>query len=72
MDASGVERTLLMGGPAGRWWDYKRCGFAPNERVAEAVRAHADRLLGNVYLDPARRRLPARRCAGSSTSGSGP
>ncbi len=52
MDASGVERTLLMGGPEGAWWDYKKCAFAPNERVAEAVRAHPDRLLGNVYLDP--------------------
>lgn len=52
MDASGVERTLVIGGPAGCWWDFKRCGFAPNERVAEAVRAHPDRLLGNVYLDP--------------------
>jgi len=52
MDASGVERTLLMGGPVGAWWDYKACGFAPNDRVAAAVRAHADRLLGNLYLDP--------------------
>jgi hypothetical protein len=52
MDASGVERTLLMGGPADAYWDFKKCGFAPNERVAEAVRAHPDRLLGNVYLDP--------------------
>ena len=52
MDASGVERTLLMGGPPDAYWDYKQCGFASNERVAEAVRAHADRLLGNVYLDP--------------------
>jgi predicted TIM-barrel fold metal-dependent hydrolase len=52
MDASGVERTLLMGGPEDAFWDYKQCGFAPNARVAEAVKAHADRLLGNVYLDP--------------------
>jgi predicted TIM-barrel fold metal-dependent hydrolase len=52
MDASGVARTLLMGGPADAWWDFKQCGFAPNARVAEAVRAHPDRLLGNVYLDP--------------------
>jgi predicted TIM-barrel fold metal-dependent hydrolase len=52
MDSSGVERTLLMGGPVGAYWDYKKCGFAPNERVAEAVQAHPDRLLGNVYLDP--------------------
>jgi predicted TIM-barrel fold metal-dependent hydrolase len=52
MDSSGVERTLLMGGPVDAYWDYKKCGFAPNERVAEAVRAHPDRLLGNVYLDP--------------------
>ena len=52
MDASGVERTLVIGGPAGCWWEFKRCGFASNERVAEAVRAHPDRLLGNVYLDP--------------------
>jgi predicted TIM-barrel fold metal-dependent hydrolase len=52
MDSSGVERTLLMGGPTECWWDFRQCGFAPNERVAEAVRAHPDRLLGNVYLDP--------------------
>lgn len=58
MDASGMERTLLMGGPAGAWWEYRKCGFASNERVAEAVQAHPDRLLGNVYLDP---RDPAAR-----------
>ncbi|MGA2977824.1 MAG: amidohydrolase family protein [Spirochaetia bacterium] len=58
MDASGVERTLLMGGPEGAWWDFKKCGFASNERVAEAVKAHPERLLGNVYLDP---RDPAAR-----------
>lgn len=52
MDSSGVEKTLLMGGPAGAWWDYKQCGFASNEKVLEAVRAHADRLIGNVYIDP--------------------
>jgi len=52
MDVSGVERTLLMGGPERAWWDYKNCGFAPNERVAEEVLAHPDRLIGNVYLDP--------------------
>ena len=52
MDRAGVERTVLMGGPSDAYWDYKRCGFAGNERVAEAVRAHPDRLVGNVYLDP--------------------
>lgn len=52
MDASGVERTLLMGGPAEAYWDYLKCRFAANERVAEAVSAHPDRLVGNVYLDP--------------------
>lgn len=52
MDASGVEKTLLMGGPAGAWWEYKKCGFAPNEAVLAAVKAHPDRLLGNFYCDP--------------------
>jgi predicted TIM-barrel fold metal-dependent hydrolase len=52
MDSSGVEKTLLMGGPVGAWWDYKQCGFAPNEKVRDAVRAHPDRLIGNVYIDP--------------------
>jgi hypothetical protein len=52
MDAAGVEKTLLMGGPAGAWWDYKQCGFAGNEKVLQAVRAHPDRLIGNVYIDP--------------------
>ncbi len=52
MDASGVELTLLMGGPDMAYWDYKKCGFAPNESVAAAVKAHPDRLVGNVYLDP--------------------
>lgn len=52
MDRSGVEKTLLMGGPADAYWEHKRCSFASNERVAEAVRAHPDRLVGNVYLDP--------------------
>ena len=52
MDQSGVERTLLMGGPTDAYWEYKQCGFAPNEQVAKAVKVHADRLLGNVYIDP--------------------
>ena len=25
MDASGVELTLLMGGPKMAYWDYKKC-----------------------------------------------
>jgi len=52
MDHSGVDWTLLIGGPTGCFWEYKQCGFATNERVAKAVKAHADRLLGNVYIDP--------------------
>ena len=52
MDGSGVEKTLLMGGPAGAWWEYKKCGFAPNDAVLKAVQAHADRLIGNCYCDP--------------------
>jgi predicted TIM-barrel fold metal-dependent hydrolase len=52
MDHSGVEWTLLMGGPPDAYWEYKRCRFAANERVLEAVKAHKDRLLGNVYIDP--------------------
>jgi predicted TIM-barrel fold metal-dependent hydrolase len=52
MDHSGVEWTLLMGGPSDLYWEYKQCGFASNEKVAQAVKEHADRLLGNVYIDP--------------------
>ncbi len=52
MDHSGVERTLLMGGPTDAYWEYKRCGFAPNDQVLKAVRAHPDRLIGNVCVDP--------------------
>jgi predicted TIM-barrel fold metal-dependent hydrolase len=52
MDESAVDRSVLIGGPTGCYWEYKQCGFATNERVAKAVKAHSDRLLGNVYLDP--------------------
>jgi predicted TIM-barrel fold metal-dependent hydrolase len=52
MDASGVEKTLLMGLDGKAYWDYMKCGFATNEAVAEAVKAHPDRLLGNLYVDP--------------------
>jgi predicted TIM-barrel fold metal-dependent hydrolase len=52
MDSSGMEKTLLMGGPIDGYWEYKQCGFASNERVAKAVKAHSDRLIGNVYIDP--------------------
>jgi predicted TIM-barrel fold metal-dependent hydrolase len=52
MDQSGVDWTLLIGGPAGCYWEYKQCGFSSNERVAKAVKEHPDRLLGNVYIDP--------------------
>jgi predicted TIM-barrel fold metal-dependent hydrolase len=52
MDRSGVDRTLLMGGPEDAFWEYKQCSFAPNETVRRAVREHPDRLTGNVYLDP--------------------
>lgn len=52
MDRSGVETTVLMGGPPDAYWEYKRCRFAGNDRVLEAVRAHPGRLLGNVYVDP--------------------
>jgi predicted TIM-barrel fold metal-dependent hydrolase len=55
MDASGVEITNLMGGPEEAFWEYKNCRFAVNEKVLAAVKAHPDRLVGNVYLDP---RLP--------------
>ena len=52
MDSSGVEKTLLMGLMAGGWWEYKKCGFASNDAVLKAVKAHPDRLIGNVYSDP--------------------
>jgi uncharacterized protein len=55
MDASGVDFTNLMGGPEEAFWEYKNCRFACNEKVLKAVKAHPDRLVGNVYLDP---RLP--------------
>jgi predicted TIM-barrel fold metal-dependent hydrolase len=52
MDQAGVDFTLLMGGPEDAFWDYKQCGFAPNEKVSKAVKDHPDRLVGNVYIDP--------------------
>jgi predicted TIM-barrel fold metal-dependent hydrolase len=52
MDRAGVDLTLLMGGPAEGFWEYKNCRFASNEKVLKAVRQHPDRLIGNVYLDP--------------------
>jgi hypothetical protein len=52
MDSSGVERTLLMGFAVDAYWEYRRCGFAGNEAVLKEVRAHPDRLIGNVYIDP--------------------
>jgi predicted TIM-barrel fold metal-dependent hydrolase len=52
MDASGVDITLLMGGPEEGFWEYKNCGFAGNEKVLEAVRKYPDRLIGNIYIDP--------------------
>lgn len=52
MDRSGVEKTLLMGGPGDAYWEYRRCRFAPNAKVLAAVRAHPDRLIGNVFVDP--------------------
>jgi predicted TIM-barrel fold metal-dependent hydrolase len=55
MDQSGVDITLLMGGPEDAFWEYKNCGFASNDKVLKAVKDHPDRLVGNVYLDP---RLP--------------
>jgi uncharacterized protein len=55
MDRSGVDITLLMGGPEDAFWEYKNCRFASNEKVLKAVKDHPDRLIGNVYLDP---RLP--------------
>ena len=52
MDKSGVDKTLLMGGTEGGFWDYKNCGFASNEKVLDAVKKYPDRLVGNVYIDP--------------------
>jgi predicted TIM-barrel fold metal-dependent hydrolase len=52
MDSSGVDITNLMGGPEEAYWEYKHCSFASNEKVLKAVKAHPDRLVGNVYLDP--------------------
>jgi predicted TIM-barrel fold metal-dependent hydrolase len=52
MDIAGVDITLLMGGMGDLFWDYLKCGFASNEKTLEAVKAHPDRLIGNVYLDP--------------------
>jgi predicted TIM-barrel fold metal-dependent hydrolase len=52
MDASGVEITNLMGGPEDGFWEFKKCFFASNEKVLEAVKKYPDRLIGNVYIDP--------------------
>lgn len=52
MDRSGVDRTLLMGGPDEAYWDYRQCSFASNEKVLESVRKYPDRLTGNIYIDP--------------------
>jgi predicted TIM-barrel fold metal-dependent hydrolase len=52
MDQSGIDITLLMGGPEDAFWEYKNCGFASNEKVLQAVKDHPGRLIGNVYLDP--------------------
>jgi len=52
MDRSGVEKTLLMGLTGSAYWDYRKCRFADNETVRNAVQSHPDRLVGNVYLDP--------------------
>jgi predicted TIM-barrel fold metal-dependent hydrolase len=52
MDSSEVDITLLMGGPEDAFWEYKHCSFASNAKVLNAVKAHPDRLIGNVYLDP--------------------
>jgi predicted TIM-barrel fold metal-dependent hydrolase len=52
MDTSGVEKTLLMGLAGNAYWDLMKCGFASNDSVWQAVKAHPDRLLGNLYVDP--------------------
>jgi predicted TIM-barrel fold metal-dependent hydrolase len=52
MDEAKVDITNLMGGPEEAFWEYKNCRFAPNEKVLAAVKAHPDRLTGNLYLDP--------------------
>lgn len=52
MDEAEIDRTLLMGGPEEAFWEYKNCRFAPNAKVSQAVKAHPDRLIGNVYIDP--------------------
>lgn len=52
MDKAGLDLTLLMGGPENGFWEFKKCGFAKNEAVLQAVKDHPDRLIGNVYLDP--------------------
>ena len=52
MDAAGVDITNLMGGPEEAYWEYKNCYFASNEKVLAAVKAHPDRLIGNVVIDP--------------------
>ena len=52
MDSSGVDITNLMGGPEEAYWEYRNCFFAGNEKVLKAVKAHPDRLIGNVVIDP--------------------
>ena len=52
MDSAGVDFTLLMGGSYEVFWEYLNCHVASNEQTLKTVKAHPDRLIGNVYLDP--------------------
>jgi predicted TIM-barrel fold metal-dependent hydrolase len=52
MDSAEVDVTLLMGGSDEIFWEFLNCRLASNEKTLKAVKAHPDRLIGNVYLDP--------------------
>jgi len=52
MDVAGVDYTLLMGRPHEDFWQNRNNEIPTNEIVLQAVKAHPDRLIGNVILDP--------------------
>jgi len=56
MDAAGVDRTVLQPLPPFRFKGEICCD---NEAALRAVKAHPDRLVGSVYVDPRDDECPA-------------
>ncbi len=51
MDKAGVEKAFMLATP--NHSRYVDCGLSgDNEKVAELVKAHPDRFVGGVYIDP--------------------